>query len=637
MRVFLRNECNGVLMTEMKKTCNGAGRIVKAMLLVLTLFAVFGLAFVPLRGSQDEWWHLKTGMWIVQNGGLPTNDIFTYTGEHLRWYNHEWLSQVTFYLIYRVGEVMGGDGLLSLILFKSIIVAMAFGVVALLARQRGLLWPAACVLALVTADISRRTIHARPPIFSYLLLAVFLYLLYRWKQGRLRMRWLWALVPLTVVWGNLHGMVLLAFVATGAFAGGELLENVRRWWLARKSGEGEGGAAMRLTGIFSRPFWGLTALTAALVLAAMCQPSGYHLFLLGRNFTADPLLQEIILEMKPTPGPLAVIDSTQPLSLDNLAMRSPGFWTFWVALAVTAYLFLRNRGRLRYGADYLLLGFFTYQAVAHWRLLPLFAITAAGPVAGLLADRLALAPRVHRRAGVLFTGLLVALIGWFNFTVAEPPPETFFRRNLQMLRGETSNLSDYPAPLMDYLVESGLPPNMFSDSNYCGYAMWRLAPETYKLFTDNRFDLFGSEFIKDELTVFYALHRGDVLDGRAATESWRNVLQRNRVNFLVFRPIDRPHLHEAVLRSGDWRLVYYYIPPRSRTDEWPLNGNHVWLRKSAETPGLVRQSREIFDRQFPGFIKPAELEEQMRRALPALPQPTTADASTTVPIVWETL
>ena len=31
---------------------------------------VFTLAFTPLRASHDEWWHLKTGRWIDEQG-LP--------------------------------------------------------------------------------------------------------------------------------------------------------------------------------------------------------------------------------------------------------------------------------------------------------------------------------------------------------------------------------------------------------------------------------------------------------------------------------------------------------------------------------------------------------------------------------------
>ncbi len=594
--------------------------VVGPISLVLVALAVFGLAFVPLRGSQDEWWHLKAGQWIWEHGRLPVNDIFTYTGENMRWYNHEWLSQVIFYNSYRVGEWLGGDGLFTFILFKSIVVAGAFLLVARLARQRGVSWPTAAVIALIAADVSRRTIYPRPPIFSYLLLAAFLLLLYGWKRGQVRSRWLWVLVPATVLWANMHGMVLLAFVAAGAFAGGELLENVRRWWVKSKT-----CPAVPLHGIFSKQFWMLTALTAALVLAAMAQPSGYHLFFLGRNFTADPLLQQIILEMKPTPGALAIIDGNLPWwKWDNLAARPPGFWTPWMSLVIILALLVRNRLRLPYGADYLLLAFFTYQGFMHWRLLPLFAVTAAGPAASLIAagmSRRADRERSYESPAAL--ALLVGLIAWFNFIVAEPPPETFFRRNLQMLRGETMNLSDYPVPLMDYIIEADLPKQMFSDSNYCGYAMWRLAPEHYKLFTDNRFDVFGSEFIRKERAVFYAAHKGDVItyepgstEGQLVEEDWDDVLKRYGVNFIVFRPIDGNHwrLHEALLASGEWQLVYYFVAPGAVRAEWPMNGFHVWVRKSAAAGDLGARSAAIFERHSPGQPAPARLEQMMREA-----------------------
>ena len=85
-----------------------AGRDPLALVsVVLALAAAWSFAFVPLRASQDEWWHLKTGRWIVEHGRLPTTDIFTYAGEGLRWHNHEWLAQVIFYGVYAAGDCTG--------------------------------------------------------------------------------------------------------------------------------------------------------------------------------------------------------------------------------------------------------------------------------------------------------------------------------------------------------------------------------------------------------------------------------------------------------------------------------------------------------------------------------------------------
>ena len=42
-------------------------RIVQIIGLIAVLLTAFSYAFVPLRESQDEWWHLKTGKWMLEN------------------------------------------------------------------------------------------------------------------------------------------------------------------------------------------------------------------------------------------------------------------------------------------------------------------------------------------------------------------------------------------------------------------------------------------------------------------------------------------------------------------------------------------------------------------------------------------
>lgn len=568
---------------------------------ILLALAVFGLAFVPMRGSQDEWWHLKTGQWIIQHGGLPTYDIFTYTGANMRWYNHEWLSQVIFYGAYRAAESLGFQGISGLIFFKSLVVVLAFALVAGLGRQRGITWPTACVIALVAADISRRTIFARPPIFSYVLLALTLLLLHAWKRGHLRLRVLWILVPITVLWANLHGMVLLAIVATGAYAAGELLDNAWVWWRRRNT-----DPTPFWPTVINRRAFTLLALTLAVILATMAQPSGYHLFLLGRNFTADPLLKNIILEMMPTPMPLHLINPTMPWSPANTAISPPGFWTFWIGIAIILVLFVRNRFRLFCAADYLLLIFFTWQAIAHWRLLPLFAIGAAGPTASLVHARLgAMRMRKSTLQAPVATLLLAALMVWFNFSVNEDG--TYLQRNRELIDGKAANLFDYPAPLMDYIKEAQLPDNMLSDSNYCGFAMWHLSPERHKLFTDSRFDLFGSKFIHLERNIFFAATAGETVGNERFSHNWQDLLDQYNINFIVFRPVDRPDLLRPLLATKKWRLVYYYIPPGSNRREWPFNGNYVLVRESPETDEIARRSEAIFLKQSPNAITPAEM------------------------------
>lgn len=556
---------------------------------LLLFSAVFGLAFTPLRSSQDEWWHLKTGEWIWQHGKLPTNDIFTYTGESLRWYNHEWLSQLAFYSAYSLGGGTEESGIRMLIAFKSLIVGFTFCGVAWLCRIRGAGWALSFLLALIAADVSRRTIYARPPIFSYAFMTGFLLLFAQWKNGKLPVKYLWLMVPLTIFWANFHGMVLLAGAIVGGYCGGEYLENLVGYF---KRGRKERGAFFRA--VFTNESLNLSALTICVFAAMMIQPSGFHLLFLSKNFTADPMLQQMIAEMLPTPF---VWTPNQPLA------AWAGFLTPWVLLFVFGLVFIASAGRMRHGADYIIVPFFILQGVMHHRLLPLFAISTVPCIAGMVflwKKRGIL--RSEKVSGIAAIGFLAA-IAWFNFTVAEPPPQTFFKRNVDLLEGKSFAVGDYPAPLMDFLEQSGFPPRMMSESNYCGYAMWRLSPEKYKLFTDNRFDLFGSKYFKEELVILDAAEKGmEFGSGEVISEGWKELVQRYGIEFFVFRPNDRINLHRALQKDGSWKVVFHYLPPREKLNQTTLGGYVVWLRNVPENSAAAQRAEVYYKKNFP--LKP---------------------------------
>jgi hypothetical protein len=229
--------------------------------------------------------------------GFPIHgtEPFSYNAADRIWHNHEWLAQRWFYRVFATapeGDLQGG--LFRLILFKSVIVAATFVLVCWAVAQRGAGWATAALCAVVAAEVSRRTIYVRPPIFSYLFMAGFLAMLHQWKAGRLCGRWLWALPPMTVLWANLHGMVPLAIVCTGAYAAGEWIEALLRPGLRaplRQRLESlVQSATVRLT----------TAVLLVTALATLAQPSGIGLYSLAGNFTKDPLLQRTIAEMLPT-------------------------------------------------------------------------------------------------------------------------------------------------------------------------------------------------------------------------------------------------------------------------------------------------------------------------------------------------
>jgi hypothetical protein len=335
----------------------------------------------------------------------------------------------------------------------------------------------------------------------------------------------------------------------------------------------------------------------------MANPSGMHIFFLGRKFTADPGLQRGIAEMLPTPAPLVRVAAQG----GAVWVWNPLYISFWASLAVLAGLVVGRRAKLPTGADYLLVGFFTYQAVMHVRLLPLYAVACGPTLAWLLADGMRrLGPQVREAARAGLPVVCAVLFGWYVFGVAEPPPQTFFRRNLDLLRGKDREEADYPTPVMKFILRVGFPDRMFSEINYCGYMIWWLSPEHHKLFTDNRFDLFGSRFYLEEATVVHGAEKAEARIGRG----WQEILDGYGVNFLV---LSRGAPVNAKLRaSGRWDEVCYWVPP----DRSPREGFNVWLRRDPRFAQVKERALRAFREQWPGAPLPDDFEQWLAEHLP---------------------
>ncbi|MFZ5631247.1 MAG: hypothetical protein ACOY40_00200 [Bacillota bacterium] len=167
-----------------------------------TLFLlVFGIFFsiifihsIQLKHiDNDTFWHIKTGEFIFSSKQVPTRDIFSWYGieNNLRWINHEWLSDLLIYSIYRVGGVQAVVGSASLL--AGFLFFLIYRFTLLRCRNN--------VLSLVIAFIGICGLAAyicpRPQVLSYCLLIILAIVLEKKK-------WFWA-IPVVVIGTNLHG------------------------------------------------------------------------------------------------------------------------------------------------------------------------------------------------------------------------------------------------------------------------------------------------------------------------------------------------------------------------------------------------------------------------------------------------
>src|SRR6266850_4378529 len=135
--------------------------------------ALVSLLAVSPVANNDIWLHLKTGSLILERGHVPQVDSYTFTRAGAPYIAHEWLAQVLFAILYRLG---GGMGALSLF-YAALIGALLWLIYRETARrivedgaERRIWAPPIATLTTVAAFIQMTAFLAiRPHILSFLL------------------------------------------------------------------------------------------------------------------------------------------------------------------------------------------------------------------------------------------------------------------------------------------------------------------------------------------------------------------------------------------------------------------------------------------------------------------------------------
>ncbi|MDO8969252.1 MAG: hypothetical protein Q7U74_01100, partial [Saprospiraceae bacterium] len=177
---------------------------------------------------------LATGRYVAQTGQAPTVDVWSHTAYGQPWPFHEWLSSLFFYLIYSASGING------LIIFKALILALAFFLGLQIMRLRGASPFAALLSAFLAMLVLNLAFAERIQIFSFLFFLLSLYLLELFRNGRIKKGiFLSGTVVMFAVWSNMHlgymiglGLYGLAMV-DGLFAGFKNKEwNYFKWSMA---------------------------------------------------------------------------------------------------------------------------------------------------------------------------------------------------------------------------------------------------------------------------------------------------------------------------------------------------------------------------------------------------------------------
>src|SRR5262249_51884473 len=141
---------------------------------------------------------IRTGQWILDHAQVPTVDFYSYTARGKPWIAFEWLSEIFYAIAYRTGG-WRGVVILSAIGCAAIIVTLCLYLVRRLRFSIAIGWTALTAVAVSTHFL------ARPHIFSYFLLVIWIVILIdAYDNDDFSLKSWVTLASLMALWANLH-------------------------------------------------------------------------------------------------------------------------------------------------------------------------------------------------------------------------------------------------------------------------------------------------------------------------------------------------------------------------------------------------------------------------------------------------
>lgn len=482
-------------------------------IVVLTIMSLF-----PNLEDPDFYWHLKTGELIVTSGQLPQHDVFTFTSYGHAWVLSEWLSQVVFFLVYRLAD-MPGVAIFTALIFMLCWMS-AYKTCLEILQDEG-----KAVIVLILFCGAMGAVAPRPHIFTFLFFSIILRKLFSFKYQNRAPDFI--SIPLIMaIWANLHGGYFIGLVLMAAFVTAEWLQYLT-------CSEKNDIAVARLKRLSIVALLGL--------LATAINPHGFHYWLYPYQ---------------------AIVSSGDTNFISE--WQSPNFHQpFYQYFLVIVFAYFVNMALSRKKPD------FTEIVV------PLIFIGGAFfsvrnlPLAGLV-----MAPHVaifYRELQI--KEALAKLVPNANKVQKISTPGTVFNRfisagNKQVGEAETtinwlimiasvlaialnypvrkkeveSRVSDLlPVAAVDFVAKNKIQGNIFNTYHYGGYLIYRLYPDQ-KIFVYGRTDIYKENFINEYLEMY------------SGGKNWKKYFYKHNIDYVICET--SAPIKQLLLLDNKFKLVF---------------------------------------------------------------------------------
>lgn len=481
-------------------------------LVIISLFTFYAtLLFIQpsLPAADDMARHVTNGELILQgNFDVLYENVYSYTDPGESFVNHHWFSGVIFYVLL---SLVGWEGLTIL---KVAVYLAAFGLVFATAVRKADFW-VVTAFSIPAILILVERMSLRPEMFSYLFIALTIYLLIDFERNPERKRIFW-LIPLQLLWVNTHIFFSIGLMIAGAFLFEKLVKYRREFWknpVVRK----------------------LALVLVCMTAVTFINPHGATgvFYRYPSEFPVTIAENQSLFEYKQIGAPREDIAAVVYIPLVGVLGVSLlyGLWRkrmtlFYLlgGIATAALGFMIMRGIYFFGFFFLL----TVPMV--WS--PVFV-----RVRNFLYTRL---PEYRRTLGVVCALVLCAILLYANTPAVTKQISPSAQKGI--------GLAPRSLDAGNFLVENDIKGPIFNDADIGSYLIYTLFPKE-RVFVDNLFaDAYSPEVFRE------------YLDMLGSEDAWRSGIARYNFNAIVFYQYDagenvRRFIYTR-LNDPEWAFIY---------------------------------------------------------------------------------
>lgn len=472
--------------------------------LIVWLFMSAGAhGWQSLLVDADVGWHIRTGEYILDHQQVPHHDLYSFSKPGAPWFAWEWLSDVIDALLFRWA------GLKGVVLTAGVLIALFATTLMRRIVDAGAHLFVALLVTLLSVGSASMHFLARPHVFTLVLLSFSMALIESGRRGANPVR-IWWLVPITLVWTNLHGGFLVLIGLLGLAAIGAAAEA----WIHRPSGvQPDLAPALR---------W--AKLTAACFAVSFINPYGWGLHQHVIQYLRSDWIRKVVQEFQ------------SPSFRDENMLQFEAL--LFVGLIAAGARF--RRGQVIDGLWIVCLGYMSLSSIRH---VPIF-VTVTSPLIAIEMTSWwrALVGNASSKSGLgilnqmgfdvvrgfqrssVWTAVPVALLVLSGSAIAWPqdfPAEVF------------------PTAMIHAHEQEILRARVLTTDQWADYLIY-LHPRQ-KVFVDGRSDFYGPEIGDQFLQVMRGL------------PGWDKVIQKHGFN-LVLIPVDIP-LAQLLKQRPEWRVA----------------------------------------------------------------------------------